>query len=181
VTNNAGMPAQNLTAPAEPGDGLPINPWVDLRAVSDTVATVWNVAVTGATAPVAMGDLVLVATLRELNVKWGYSEQEKQPVIEHRTEYGRRLVYNLGVRARYFSGTAILFTDRDALRTLHREARGSLIPFLLIPNESENDALLVQWREDTRTEQNEFITPDNADGVTEMPVAFEEVNAGLAL
>jgi len=180
LTNNAGMPAQTIAVPAVAGDGLPVNPWKDLRLTTDWIATRWDLAITGAAAAVAIGEVGLFSTLRELNIKWGWQD-EGHPVIEHRTEYGRRLIYDLDVRSRLFAGTVPLFTDRDALRVLHRAAHGSTFPFLLIPNEDDNDAMLVQWRESSRSERFDFITPDNADGVGEFPVAFEEMNAGVAL
>jgi hypothetical protein len=182
VTNNAGMASQNLVVPAVPEDGLSKNPWLDLRAVSSTTATQWNIAISGAASNVAIGEIVLLSALRELNIRWDYSYKELHPAVQHRTEYGKRLQYGLGVRTRLFSGEALLYQDRNAIRTLRRAAKGTLLPWLFIPDEDENDALLAQFADgDDGSEEYQWVHPDLSGGIVDMPVAVEEVQSGLAL
>jgi hypothetical protein len=180
LTNNAGLSA-NLVVPAVGADALCINPWLDLRQVADHTASTWTLTITGAANPIAIGEVALLAALREVSIRWGYDGSETHPVIEHRTEYGRRLQFKLAVRQRTFSGQAFLYEERDEIRQLERECFGPYTPFVLIPNEDENDAVFAQWAGQQRTEKTDWIHPDLSGGMVEIPLAFEEQNAGLAL
>ncbi len=181
LTNNNGMASQSVVVPAVGQDGLSINPWHDLRSVALASATQWNLAISGAAANVAIGEVALLAALRDVSIRWEYTQEEEHPLIEHRTDYGRRLKYKLGVRQRFFAGQALLFEERDDIRRWNRECIGGYYPFVLIPNEDENDALFAEWKDARRSESTSWIHPDRSGGIVEMPLAFEEQQAGLAL
>lgn len=179
VTNNGGMASQNLVVPSQPEDNLRLDPWLDLREVASASATQWEIAIAGAAANIAIGEVALLEHLRELRIRWNFTIAERHPTLEQRTEYGKRLQYDFGVRVRRFEGLPFLYEDRADLRRLRRRARGSLIPWVLIPDGDLNDALLVQFSDEEHAERYEFH--DGTDGVVDMPVAVEEVHAGLAL
>lgn len=183
LTNNGGMATQNVTVP-DPEDDLCVNVFWDLDGVANTSATQWNIPVVG-TAPVTIGTIVPVLSWDEFRMRWGQKLVERFPVIEHRTGYQKRLQYRIPVRSRMFSGTPFYAEDRNLLRTVRREARGSITPFVFLPNRHDTDVALVQHAETDHEEQDEFhdgLFPDNtARGVVTMPLTLEEVSSGVAL
>jgi hypothetical protein len=175
VTNNGGMASQNLVIPAIAEDNLPINPWLDLRSVANNSATQWEIAITGAAANIAIGEILLLETLRTLGVTWEVELEETHSIIEHRTDYDVSLIYSKGVRYRKFTGQAYLESDRASLTTLNRGSKGRFSPFLLIPDSSVNDSMLVRFAETSRT-----MSRHNP-GFTDQPIVLEESCSGLAL
>lgn len=181
-TNNGGMATQNFPVPTVPEDLLGINPWLDLRGVAGTSATQWNLVISGAPNAVAIGDIALLTALRDLKVPWQYKHKEHHPTIIHRTEKEKRLIFPHSVRTRMFSGEAIRFEDRAAVRSLRRSAQGAYKPWVFIPDSAVNDALLVQFADDdTGEETYEYVDPARTTGIVRMPVSLEEVQSGLAL
>jgi hypothetical protein len=144
VTNNNSMASQSLVIPAIGDDSYPINPWLNIAAVT-TSATQWNFAITGAAANVAIGDLILVETLRTMDITWGVTHSDRHPVIEHRTEYDVPLIYDLGLRYRLFTGAVVREDQRSAITSLHRGAKGRVTPFWFVPESGNNDAMLVRF------------------------------------
>lgn len=184
LSNNAGMAGQFHDV-MSPEDGLCVNAWWDLRGVANTTADEWSVTITGATAPIAIGTLLLIRTWHHLRVRWDWELREKFPVIAHRTGYGKRLQYQIPTRTRIYRALAIEPQDRDDLRTLRREAHGSIGPWTLVPDETDVDVLLVQFLEDTHSETYRLLygtfPEGTASGLLDMPLEVEEVNAGVAL
>lgn len=184
LTNNAGMATQNRVVP-DPEDGLAVNVWWDLRGISNTSATQWNLPVAGASADVTIGTLVLVESWEELRIRWGYRVRDVLPVIEKRTGHRKRLQYRIPVRVREFSGLPFYAEDRLMLRRLRREAQGSIIPWSLIPDQEDHDAFLVQFAGEEAEETYEFVSgrfdAGTETGIVVQPVDVEEVNAGVAL
>ncbi len=184
LSNNGGMVAQTFLVP-DPEDGLCINAWFDLRDVSSNSGTQWTIAIVGS-APVAIGTVVALESFEELRNRWDYRIRDRFPVIEHRTSLGKRLQYRTGTRTRLFSGDALLAEDRNAMRTLRREANGSLTPFVLIPDEEDaDDVLLVQFAGPDSDEVYRFhagsFSAATVEGIVDQPLDLEEVNAGVAL
>jgi hypothetical protein len=183
LTNNGGMAAQVKTVQT-PEDNLSISVFFDLSEVALNSATQWNLAVTGS-APVTIGTVITLEDIGEFRMRWDYSLDERFPVIEHRTSYGKRLQYRVPVRARTFSGVPFWAADRNALRTLRRETRGSITPFVFVPDLNDDDVLLVQFGSDTHQERTSWLdlTHDEeiGQGVVEHPVVLEEVSNGLTL
>lgn len=183
LTNNGGMATQNIVVP-DPEDGVCVNAWWDLRGVAGASATQWNLPIVGASADVTIGTLLLIESWEQLRIRWGYRLTDLFPVIEKRTSYRKRVQYRIPVRVRQFSGLPFLAEDRNAIRTLRREALNSITPWVLIPDEEDDDALLVQFVGDPE-EHYAFVAgrfdDDTAKGIVEQPVEVEEVNAGVAL
>lgn len=176
VTNNGGMSPQSLIVPAVGDDALPINPWLDLRGVGSASGTQWNLAITGAAANVAIGELLLIATVRTMPIRWGVDVDERQPVILHRTDYHVPLKYGLGLRYRYFTGEVNRETERSAMTALFRDARGCLKPWWFVLEDTVNDAKYVQF-----DEKSSFRLQRAGPSHTPMTITLEEVCAGLAL
>lgn len=179
LTNNAGMTTQNKTV-TTPEDDLAINLFFDLTEVLNTNATQWNLAITG-TAPVTIGTVVAYEALNEFHMRWEYELLERFPVIEHRTSYQKRLQYRIPVRYRKFQGVPFYASDIAGLRTLRRDAQGSILPWPFVADLNDPDtSLLVQFASDEHSERPVFFDGD-PEGVVEHPIALEEVNAGLSL
>ena len=184
LTNNGGMATQNRTF-VNPGDGLQINGWWDLRDVAGASATQWNIAVTSAPDQVTIGALLLVSSWDAFKIRWGYRIGHVRPVISHRTSHQKRLTYRIPVKYRTFTGEAFWSEDRDGVRALHEQTHGSHTPFAFIPDVDDPDAFLVQFTEDPNEETYEFhqgsFEAATATGITPMPIHLEEVNAGVTV
>lgn len=174
VTNNNSMASQNLVMPAIGDDSYPVNGWLNIAAVT-TSATQWNFAITGAAANVAIGELILVETLRTADITWGVTHADRHPIIEHRTEYDVSLIYDLAVRTRLFTANVVRESERSAITSLHRGAKGRVTPFWFVLDSDVNDATMVRfagielpWE---RAQPRESRTT----------LALEEVSAGVAL
>lgn len=171
LTNSAGLNVA-IPIPTTPEDGLNIDPWIDLRAVANTSSTTWNIALTGPTG-VALGEWLLVDTLRSIPVLWkGLEEEERHATIVHETDYGVRLRLGLGVRQRIKRGRLVRESFRPDLLSLRRDARGVLRSCLLLIDPSQNDALYGDLTTDTQTVERIFKTASGAD------VAFTEQQKG---
>lgn len=174
LTNGAGL-NQAVTIPATPGDGLHLDPWIDLRGLGNTSSTTWNIALTGPTG-VALGTPLLVATLREMPLLWnGLQEPEQHKALIAMTDYGVRQKLGLGVRQRVVQGRVIHESFRPDLVALQRDARGPLEAFLLILNPDDSDALYVDLTTDTR------VPTRINHRATETPLVFTEIQKGWLL
>jgi hypothetical protein len=126
---------------------------------------------------VKVGELIALATKRTLNpnISWGASEKEERPVIENVTDYLVSTIYDLGVTRRSLAGT-LDTTDVGlaAVRAWWQNTRGRARPFLLIPDESVNDAWFVRWAGDL--DPTLQINDRNT-----IPMDFQEVSRGLYL
>lgn len=144
LTNDQGLD-EAITIPATPEDGIPIDPWIDIRDVANTTAAQWNAALTGPTG-VYLGEFLLVATLRSLDGLWTPQpvERDAHPSVHHETDGGVDLDLGLGVRTREADLTVRDDEGRAALLSLQRDQLGRVRPWLLIPNSGLNDAWFVK-------------------------------------
>lgn len=170
---------QLITIPAYDEDDFPVNPWIDLSALSNSWQY-WRLNVVGTnSANVQIGELWLVGTRRELtasHLRYGLSQSTSRPLIEHRTDYGVSTIYDLGAKMRGLSGEIVTTdTGLEEIKDWWDDCHGRALPTLVIFDEAVNSCQLVRWRdlgrEDTRT----------TTGWTTIPVAFEEVSRGLVL
>lgn len=183
LTNNGGMATQNKVVPS-PEDGLGINVYWDLRGVASASATQWNIPIVGAAGPVTFGTVIPILSWSEMHLRWEHELGDTFPVIEKRTSYKKRLQYRIPVRYRMFSGVALLATDRNALRTLRREAQGSIIAFPFVPDKDDNDVILMQFAMEEHKETYVSVAGSflsTVEGIVDQPIVLEEVNAGVAL
>lgn len=174
VTNGAGF-NQAIAIPATPEDSLHLDPWMDLRGLANTSSTTWDFALTGPTG-VAMGAILPVATLRTLRILWDPPpvEAEGHPALVHRTEYGVKLKYGMGVRTRGPRGMVRRETVRTDMLALQRDAHGQLKNFLLVLDSDRNDALYVDLATDVRE-----LLRLGPSYVSEMALEFEEQQKGF--
>lgn len=178
VTNGAGL-SEAVVIPSTPGDGLHLDPWIDLRDLANVSSTTWDFALTGPSG-VAMGEILLIETLRALEILWSPtpSDREQHPTIVQRTDRGVKWKYGFGERARGLRGTVRGESVRADLLALERDARGGLRNFLLIPDDDTNDALFV----DLATDVREFLyTAPGYNGgfVHDLALDFEEQQKGI--
>lgn len=181
ASDSWGSPTLNqaITIPAYDEDGFPVNPWIDLSALSNSFQY-WRLVVVGTNAAnVAIGELWLVETRRELtarNLRYGLSQSTTRPLIEHTTDYGVSTIYDLGAKMRGLSGEIITTnTGLEEVKDWWDSCNGRALPTLMIFDEDVNSAQLVRWgamgRVDRRSNHN----------IATIPVAFSEVSRGLVL
>lgn len=184
LSNSGGLAATPRVVPS-PEDGLAVNVWWDLRGASGATAASWSIAITGASAPIAIGTLLLIRTWTLVRVRWEWELGDVFPVIEHRTSYGKRLQYQIPVRTRKYSALAFDAAQRNFLRQVAREAHGSVTPWTLVPDYEDDAVLLVQFVETDHPETHRigYGRFDNATaiGIVDRRLELEEVNAGVAL
>lgn len=178
-----GAPTLNalITIPAYRGDSFPGGAWLDLTGVAGySVAgfQYWRLVIVGVnTAAVKVGELVCLSQKRTLNpnISWGANRKDERPIIENVTDYLVSTIYDLGVTRRSIAGeldtTDVGLAD---VRTWWEDARGRARPFLLIPDESVNEAWFVRWEGDLNPTL--VLTDRNT-----IPLNFQEVSRGLFL
>lgn len=173
ITNNNGL-STSLVLPANTDDGQPVNGWVDLTSVT-TAATQWNIAISGAAANIAIGKILLIETIRTLDVTWGVKHADRHPVLQHRTDLDVALIYDMGVRLKTFEGSVQRESERAAVTALHRGAKGMVTPFWFVPESAVNEAWMVRFAAPELAWQRAMPL------VSSTTVALEEACAGLAL
>ena len=171
---------QAITIPTWRGDGWPIGPWLDLTGLAGYAVggfQYWRLIVVGVNAaPVALGQVWLGETLRTLspNISWGARDGEAHKITEHETDFGVVLSYDFGLLRRTLAGD---LDAPDATRTAvlnwWRSTNGRARPFIIVPDGTINEALMVRWA----TSDIQTIL-DLTDRNT-MQLAFQEVSRGL--
>jgi hypothetical protein len=178
ATDSWGTPSlsQSITIPAYEKDGFPVNPFIDLSALSNSFRY-WRLLVNGTnSANVQLGQLIFGATKRELvhNIGWGYQESVERKIIEHVTDYGVSTIYDLGAKIKAWSPT-IKTTDAGmtAIEEWWDACHGRALPSLIVLDPDVNDARFVRWSEPARTIQRDF----NNDNTIQF--GWREVSRGL--
>jgi hypothetical protein len=178
LTNNGGMASQTIAIPANHEDGHSVNPFKDLSAVASNSGTQWDLAITGAAANVAIGEVLLLSEWRtfERNIKWGLRDRDIHPTTQHRTDGRVRHVYDHGIKIRRLSGE-VDATDAGyaSLLALARDARGSVKNWPLVLDPLVNDARFLHFADDEIEATLQFLDLDP------IPLAFEEESRGLPL
>lgn len=151
VTNAAGF-SRVVAIPATPQDGYPLDPFDDWRYLANTASTTWDIAITGAATVVAIGELLLIQTLRTITV----AAKTVEDIETHRTrllttDYGVRLKGSFGVRQRVYRVRVFRDSYRNDVLALQRDAKGAYKNFVFILDSTANDALYVDLTEDTRS------------------------------
>jgi hypothetical protein len=170
-----------ITIPPYRPDGFCVSPWLDLTTLPGYTPAgqlAWRVAINNNPVPAAIGEIVLLSTLRSLdrNPQWGFVDTENHPLIEHATDFGVVTIYEFGTLTRTYSGQ-IIASDPGAaeLRTLARDARFRARPWLFVPDAAVNEAWLVRFTQmpQARTHQVTNANP--------MLWTVEELSRGLPL
>jgi hypothetical protein len=174
VTNSAGF-NRTVTIPTTPGDGLPLDPWDDWRTLANTSSTTWNIAISGAATVVAIGELLLIETLRTLQVRSIVKDRENHKTSVMRADSGVKHKYGFGVRTRGYTITVIRESQRAAVLALERDSRGELKNFLFVLDSAVNDALYVDLAmQDVEIQRGPKL-------IVEVELILEEQQKGLAL
>lgn len=174
ISNNGGMGSTAIPIPANREDGLSVNPFLQF---TPSAATQWSLAISGAAANVAIGELQLIVQFHAIELLLGAQESEKHQTIVNVTDYGVKLKSWLGVAQRRVHGTVLLDSDIATFLTLIRSAKGQYSNLLLAMDADVNDAMLVDLMTDERSVS--WITPNSEIG--NLDLDFLEVQRGVAL
>lgn len=179
LTNGAGMVSQALTIPSRFADGQCLNGWKDMTGVANNTSASWTLTVskTGS-AVLEVGEIVFTLAWRTLP----WLSTFNGPGVELTDSYPAEIIttfslskqkYEKGIRLRGASGLVRKPADSDTVMSLVRSAKGPIVPFLFIPDNSVNDAWYVALSPDTvrRLRQTTKLTP--------VQIAFEELSMGL--
>jgi hypothetical protein len=169
-----------VTCPGPSEDGVPSNPFVDLT----TKVGYANYRYTWIDLPSTstllwLGHIRLSSHKREAPQHLGFSAKttEKHPYLEHTTDADTQIGYSRGTRARLVKG--LVRTD-DAgfawLQSWWRGCRGRLYPFLLILDDTVNEAMWVKWGV---TSDVVFERTILFEDVHDLDLGWEEVGRGL--
>lgn len=161
-----------LTPPALDVDGQRVHGWMDLRDDPLTPSSLFAVGLV-APSPVWIGHIALLTAIEPLNLKYGLQMGRRRPGdIEIMTRGGSRIRMGYQVRTRWAKGMVDLIEDAAFLHTLEASAKGTVLPFIFIPDENTQDAWMVTFNANDFTQ-----TIPNYD-VREIPLAFEELSSG---
>lgn len=126
--------------------GYPVNPWLDLTTqpgYNPMGFQYWRISIALNSVPISIGEVVLASRKRQLqySVRWGSTRVLKFPTVIHETDMEVRLMYGYGIQHRRLDATCDLSStgETDFLAWV-RDARGPLLPFLIVPDTEENDA-----------------------------------------
>lgn len=178
VTLDAGggfsIPIPIPAKPAE-GDDWTLSPWVTFGGTQTDDAWVLNVnAANSQNAQV--GRLLLLGALRQIetDVRWGGEEQEERTIIAQATELGVETIFDLyNVRRRLAGEFGYRDPEAAELLTLWRTARIRVLPWLLIPDDTINDAWFVRFDDVATSRVRETIN------FNRIPFRVREVSRGL--
>lgn len=161
----AGSPndVETFTIPTHHEDGWPVSPWMEFTPhTTDTIRLNFG---TANSLNIQVGRLLLLTALRDLghDVRYGVEEIEEHGIIVQETVLGVETVYDLGGKRRSFVGEfGLIDSEANELLTLHRSARGRVLPWLLVPDEAVNDAWIVRFEgpvSRTRDNPNHNVFP----------------------
>jgi hypothetical protein len=153
-------------------DGQRIHSWLDLRGSPPVAGTSWTVEIIKASGVVFVGRICLVVALHELNVRYGWEVGRNRPgEVTIETRMGVILKHTSELRSRYAQGVVNLLEDEALLASLDSSAKGSNLPYLLIPDEDTNDAWYVRQSSPYRKGYPDI-------DVRETPLRFDELVNG---
>jgi hypothetical protein len=134
-----------LVGPPLPSNGIRLNPWGTLSAVSATSVTL---AITSNTTDVIIGEVIIGTrrTLeRNLAVRPSFGAGN-HGTVQHESEFDSLMGYDKGFVARPLSGTVVLSdTGLAAVLDWYDSTRGNTLPSLIVPNSNVQDAWLVKF------------------------------------
>lgn len=159
VLDLGSSPSVTVPTPALFENGWWKSPAIEFNAQStDTVRLVINEP--NSLLP-QLGRLLLYESFRDLgnDVRWGVVEEEELIPIEHVTEGGAEILYEVWSPRRSFSGElALMNATASELLTLMRDARIRILPWSLIPDADHfEDAWFVRFLEPRWSRTREMI------------------------
>lgn len=162
----------SVTIPSLDPDGQRLHPWLD-RRTSGITTTTWTIVLSKASGVVWLGTPVIASAVYDLNLRYGLQVGRFRPGdIEIRTRLGSVIRHGAQIRTRWARGVVNLIESETLMRALESSAKGSLLPFLFIPDEASNDAWFVKFQ------ANDFSLAYPDIDVREVPFAVEELSSG---
>ncbi len=169
-----------MTCPGPTADLVPSNPFVDLTGLTGygNYRYTWiDLPVT--TTQLSLGQVRLTRVKREAVEHLGFNLKirESHPLLEHMTDADTQIAYSRGTRARWVQGTVRTLPGGFAqLQRWWRQSRGRLSPFLLILDDTQNEALWVRWGNSAPQVFEQTVL---FEGIFDLPLEWEEVGRGL--
>lgn len=162
-----------ITFPGLDAEGQRLGPRLDLRTLIVANGTSWTLVLTVASGVVWVGRISLVTAVYELNIKHGtWQVGRRRPAeVTIETRGGHVLKHAYGVRTRWAKGVVDLLEDEADISGLDLKANGSVLPFLLVPDEATNDAWFVRQTTDYAKAYSEY-------DVRTTSLTFEELTTG---
>lgn len=176
INTNATTATINGDTIAIPGlelDGQRVHGWLDMRGSPSGAGTSWTLVLSRASGVVWVGRVCLLTDIHELNLRYGLQVGRKRPGdVQIATRLGSLIKHGAQIRTRWARGEVNLIEDESMLKALEASAKGSLLPFLFIPDEVTNDAWFVSLV------ANDFAVSLPDYDVRAVPLAFEELSGG---
>lgn len=175
LTNAAGL-NQSVPIAANGADLLCVNAPFDFSGLAAGVRTddIWDLAISGAATPVAIGEIQMLTALRDPRWNWGLKfEPERLIVSPGKTWGGARLKYDKRILLRKGMALVEYQSEEAMFRLLEQQAKGSYHNWLLIPDRDVNDCALV--------ELVAFSWQPISQGQTNIPINVIEVSSGPPL
>jgi hypothetical protein len=141
-------------------------------------STTFDVAITGGLlGNIAMGEILLISTWRDLLWMYGLSVHPKRHVVRQRTFGASLLQYNKRIVQYELRGICRRQDQEAELRALELETQGEVFPWLIVrePGGNNQDAYYVQFVPGT------FEWLRRVVGSTEIPIVAETVSSGPPL
>lgn len=167
--------AVSVTIPARTADGQCVNAFGVLNLGTSTTT---SIVITGASANVQIGRIVLVSALQDLNWVWGSDAvtlSSDWPIEEIVTFSRSSTIYDKGIRMRRASGRCTREADRTTWVALAQAAKGRNIPFLFIPDLDVNDCWYVRLTDSSLTNVKRYRN------ASDTSMELSEVSMGLPL
>jgi len=135
--------------------------------------TSWTLVLSRSAGIVWVGRISLVTAVYPLDIKHGtWQVGRRRPAeITIETRGGHVLKHSYGVRTRWAKGVVDLIDDEAAISAMDLKATGSVLPFLLVPDENENDAWFVRQTTEYAKDYAEY-------DVRATSLMFEELSSG---
>lgn len=152
--------------------------YLDLRSAAPSYRF-WRIAIlTVNDAPIAIGEVILSESLRELvpGIRYKQTEKDVTPSITHRTMFGVQMTYGLNVEIRRLEAespaTEVSLND---IRQWWWDAHGSERPFLVIKNAPDPEVMLMRF------DMEELETNREMTNFNPVKLNFIEASRGLFL
>lgn len=176
INTNAEMASINgdpIAIPSTDPDGQRIHPWLDMRGSPSGTGTTWTIVLSKSAGVVWCGRVVLLTAIYDLNLKYGLKLGRRRPGdVEIKTRLGSIIRHGADIRTRWAVAEIDVIASETLLKQLDASAKGSLLPFLFVPDEATNDAWFVRFK------SGEFsLTYPDID-VREIPFSVDEVSSG---
>ncbi|MGE3175924.1 MAG: hypothetical protein AB7O32_00525 [Vicinamibacterales bacterium] len=144
ISNAAGL-NQAITIPALEADGQRIHGWQSLIGLSNVTDDIFDIDLSRPSGVVTIGRIALVVQVYDVNWVPGHVVGIDRPGnVALRTRLGTVIVHDAGIRVRSVDATFDLAEDAPVWRGLERSAKGEALPFLFIPDDTQNDAWWVR-------------------------------------